>query len=112
MWINKKTRKSSAHAGMIITLVSLVPYSARVLEQLACSFPPFGVPVRHVSRDGWQHVSESPDPHFAFSNPLLSPAPHFAAPYTGEERIPEKSAMRSTAFMLFEQLGESTDQAL
>merc|ERR1719313_2335018 len=102
MWMSKKSKTISAQAGMMITFVSLVPYSARVLEQLDCSFPPFGVPVRHTSRDGWQHFSWSPFPHVAFSNPLLSAAPNFAAPDTGEDRKPVKMARTSTAFMFLE----------
>merc|ERR1719453_2610667 len=105
MWTSKKRRKISAQAGMMITLVSLVPYSARVLEQLDCSFPPFGVPVRHTSRDGWQHFSCSALPHFAFSNPLLSAAPHFAALDTGENRQPVKRARASTTFMALKVAG-------
>merc|ERR1719160_1476759 len=99
MWINKNSRKISAQTGMMITYVNLVPYRARILEQLDCSFPPFGVPVRHTSRDGWQHFSWSALPHFAFSNPLFPASPHFAAPDTGEERKPAKTTRASTAFM-------------
>jgi hypothetical protein len=42
----------------------------------------------------------------------LSAAPHFAAPDTGEERIPVRRATATTTCMLFEKIEEILVQAL
>merc|ERR1719313_1082783 len=71
MMIIVATKKMQQQIGMISTVTTFMPYSARLVEHSNCSSPPFGVPLRQTCWVGWQQIFALPSPHSENSKPLF-----------------------------------------